>query len=71
MFCAPRLVFDGTEGVVSVFMFCATVFVFCAPRVVSHDTEGVESRFHILRSLTRFKRFRGRRDPFSSFARPD
>jgi hypothetical protein len=34
-------------------------------------TEGVGSRFHVLRSRTRFRRYGGRRFPFSCFARPD
>jgi hypothetical protein len=32
---------------------------------------GVGSRFHVLRSRTQFRRNRGRRFPFSCFARPD
>jgi hypothetical protein len=47
------------------------VFVFCAPGVISRVTEGVGSRFHVLRSLTRFRLFQGRRVPFSSFVRPE
>jgi hypothetical protein len=47
------------------------VFVFCAPRLVFGGTEGVGSRFHVLRAHTRFRRFWGRRVPFSCFALPD
>jgi hypothetical protein len=47
------------------------IFMFCAPGLVFGGTKGVESRFHVLRSQTRFRRFRGRRVPFSCFARPD
>jgi hypothetical protein len=60
------------------------VFKFCAPGHVFGGTEGVESRFHvlrsrtlfgrywrILRSRTRFWRYRGRRGSFSCFALPD
>jgi hypothetical protein len=47
------------------------VFMFCAPRLVFGAAEGVGSRFHFLRSRNRFRRFRGRRVPFSCFARPD
>jgi hypothetical protein len=36
------------------------IFMFCAPRLVSHGTEGVRSHFKVLRSLTRFRRYRGR-----------
>jgi hypothetical protein len=83
MFCVPVLVFDGTEGVESRFhvlryqsRFCGSeasgpVFMFCAPGLVFDGTDGVGSRFHVLRARTRFGRYRGRRVPFSCFARPD
>jgi hypothetical protein len=45
-------------------MFCATEHVF-------GGAEGVGSCFHILRSRTRFRRYHGRRLPFSCFARPN
>jgi hypothetical protein len=44
-----------------------TVFMFCPPGPIFGGTEGVESRFHILRSLTHFRRYRGRQVPFSCF----
>jgi hypothetical protein len=47
------------------------VFMFCAPGLVFGGIEGVRTRFHVLQSRTRFRRYRGRRDPFSCFARPD
>jgi hypothetical protein len=47
------------------------VFIFCAPEVVSLRTEGVGSHFQVLRSRTRFRRYRGHRVPFSFFARRD
>jgi hypothetical protein len=47
------------------------VFMFCASGLIFGGTEGVGSRFHVLRSHTRFRRYRGRRVPFSCFARPD
>jgi hypothetical protein len=47
------------------------VYMFCVPGFIFSGTEGVRSRFHDLRSLTRFRRYRGRRIPFSCFARPD
>jgi hypothetical protein len=47
------------------------VFSFCALGHVFGGTEGVGSRFHVLRSLTRFRRFGGRRVPFSCFALRD
>jgi hypothetical protein len=45
--------------------------MFCVLGLIFDGTEGVESRFHVLRSRTRFQRFRGRRVPFSCFALPD
>jgi hypothetical protein len=47
------------------------VFMFCVPVLVFGGTDGVGSRFHVLRSLTCFRRFRGRRVPFSCFVLPD
>jgi hypothetical protein len=64
MFCAPELIFGGTEGVGSVFMFCA-------PGLVFGDTEGVGFCFDVLLVRTRFRRYRGRWVPFSCFASPD
>jgi hypothetical protein len=64
MFCAPGLIFGGTEGVPSLF------HVSC-PGHVFGGTDGVSSRFQVLRSLTRFRRYRQRPVPFSRFALPD
>jgi hypothetical protein len=64
IFCARGLVFSSTEGV-------GSRFHFCAPGIVFGGSEEVVSRFHILRSHTRFRRYRGRQLPFSCFARPD
>jgi hypothetical protein len=47
------------------------IFMLCAPALLVGGSEGVGSRFHILRSRTRFRRFRGSRVPFSCFALPD
>jgi hypothetical protein len=46
-------------------------FKFCTPGIIFGGIEGVRSRFHVLRARTRFRRYRGRRVPFSCFARPD
>jgi hypothetical protein len=102
MFCAPRLVFGGNEGVGYCFqVLCARnrfwryrgrrvpfscfarpdsflavprasslVFMFCAPELVFAGTGGVGSRFHVWRARIHFRRYRGRRVPFSCFARP-
>jgi hypothetical protein len=47
------------------------VFGCCAPRLVFGCTEGVVSRFQVLRARNLFRRYRGRRDPFSHFACTD
>jgi hypothetical protein len=59
LFCAPGLIFSGA------------VFMFCAPWHVFGAVEGVGSRFRVLRSRTRFGRYRGCRFPFSNFALPN
>jgi hypothetical protein len=47
------------------------VFMFCGPGLVFDGTEGVGVHLHVLRALTRFRRYRGCRLPFSCFARLD
>jgi hypothetical protein len=68
MFCAPELIFGGTEGVGSRFdagpRASGTVFMFCAPKLVFGGTDGVGTRFHVLRSRTRFRLSRVRQVPF-------
>jgi hypothetical protein len=44
-----------------------TVFMFCAPGLIFGVTEGVASHFHVLRTRIHFRRYRGRRIPFSCF----
>jgi hypothetical protein len=46
-------------------------FMFCAPGLVFGVIEGVGSLFDVLRSRTRFLRYRGCRVPFSCFALRD
>jgi hypothetical protein len=41
------------------------VLMFCTPGLVFGSIEGVGSRFHVLRSQTHFRLYRGRRVPFS------
>jgi hypothetical protein len=45
--------------------------MFCATGLVFGSAECVGSRFNVLPSRTRFRRYRGRRVPFSCFTRPD
>jgi hypothetical protein len=46
-------------------------FMFCAPGLIFNDSEPIGSRFHVLRSHTHFRRYRGRRFSFSCFALSD
>jgi hypothetical protein len=64
VFCAPRVIFDGNEGV-------GPVFMFYAPELFFDSTECVVSRFHVLRAQTHFRRYRGRRVTFSCLACPN
>jgi hypothetical protein len=47
------------------------ILMFCAPELIFDDTEGAGFYFHILRSQTSFRRYRGCRVPFSCFKLPD
>jgi hypothetical protein len=47
-----------------------SIFIFCSPVPVFGGTEGAGSSFHILRSRTRFRQYRGRQIQFSYFALP-
>jgi hypothetical protein len=49
----------------------APVFMFCAPGLIFGDTEGVGTHFHVLRSRTHFRRYRGCSVPFSCLSLPD
>jgi hypothetical protein len=73
MFCAPGLVitFWASELVLGGTGWAGPGFYFCAPEIVFGGIEGVGSRFNFLRSQTHFRRYHGRRAPFSCFARPD
>jgi hypothetical protein len=44
--------------------------MFCASGLIFGGNKGVPSRFHVFRSRTCFRRFRGRRVPFLCFALP-
>jgi hypothetical protein len=81
MFCAPRFIFGGTEGVESRFLVLRTrprfqrcrgrrvpFSFFGAPGIIFGATEAVGYRFHVLRAWTRFRRYQGRSVAFSCFA---
>jgi hypothetical protein len=46
------------------------IFMFCSPRLIFGGTEGVGFRFLVWHFRTHFRRYRGRRVPFSCFALP-
>jgi hypothetical protein len=84
VFCAPALIFGGTEGIRSRFHVVARldsfssvlrasgpVYMFCALGLIFDGTDGVGSRFHVLIAQTHFRRYRGLPVSFSCFARPD
>jgi hypothetical protein len=82
MFCAPRHVSDGAEGIGSRFHVFAPehvstvgrasgpIFIFFSSRtrVRRGGSEGVGSSLQVLRSRTHFRGYRGRRVLFSCFA---
>jgi hypothetical protein len=45
--------------------------MFYTPELIFGSIDSVGSRFHVLRSRTHFRRYRGRRVPFSCFELPD
>jgi hypothetical protein len=45
--------------------------MFCAPGVIFGGSKGVGSVFHVLLAQNRFRRYRGRRAPFSCFTLPN
>jgi hypothetical protein len=47
------------------------IFMFCTPELVFDGTKGIGSQFHILRSRTHFRQYRGRRVTFSFFVLPN
>jgi hypothetical protein len=67
----PFSCFARPDSFSVVTMASGPVLKFCAPGLVVVGTVGVRSRFHVLRARTGFQRYRGRRVPFSCFARPN
>jgi hypothetical protein len=47
------------------------VFIFCTSKLVFGGSEGIKCSFHVLRSRTCFRRYRGRRVQFSYCALPN
>jgi hypothetical protein len=67
----PFLYFARPDLFSAVSRTSCPIFMFCEPGHVFDCAEGVGSRFHILRSRTCFRQYRGRRVPFSCFVLPD
>jgi hypothetical protein len=67
----PFSCFARPDSFSAVLRATGPVFMFCPPGLVSRCTGRGGSIFHILRSLTRFLRYRVRRVSFSCFALPD
>jgi hypothetical protein len=63
--------FTRPDSFSAVLSASSPVFMFCASGLVFGGTEGVPSHFHVFRSRTCFRRYRGRRVPFSYFALAD
>jgi hypothetical protein len=74
MFCVSEPIFGDIEVAEVEFSYFALpdsfqavprvpspIFKFCATRLVWGSTEDVGSNFHVLRSRTHFRRYRGRR----------
>jgi hypothetical protein len=67
----PFSCFARSDGFSAVPRASGPVFMFCVPGLIFGSIDGVVSRFHVLCSRARFQRYRGRRIPFSCFARTD
>jgi hypothetical protein len=72
MFCAPELVFGGTDDVRFRFhvLRSRTHFRRCERRRVPFSYFALRTQFNILRARTRFRRYRWRHVPFLYFALP-
>jgi hypothetical protein len=53
IFCAPRIILGGIEGIRSVLMFCA-------PGLIFGDSKVAGPNFHVLRSQNYFGWYQGR-----------
>jgi hypothetical protein len=67
----PFSCFALTDSFSAVPRASGPVFMICNPGFVFGGTASIGSCFHVLRSWTRFRRYRGHRVPFSCFARLD
>jgi hypothetical protein len=69
--CVPFSCFALSESFFTVPRASGPFFMFCAPGLVFGGVECVVSHFHVLRSWTRFWRYRGREVPFSYIPHPE
>jgi hypothetical protein len=67
----PLSCFELPDTFLAVRRALGSVFMFCAPVFIFGGSEGVGSRFHVLRPRTRFRRYRGRRVPFTFIVLPN
>jgi hypothetical protein len=67
----PVIMFSLPDTFSAVQRASGPILMYCAPGLVFNGSEGVRSRIHVLRARTRFRRYRRRRVPFSSFALQD
>jgi hypothetical protein len=83
MFYARGHALGGTEAPGTIFTFCTSglifdvsrvlgpIFMFCSLRLISGSTKNVGSIFHVLRSITHFGWYLGRRVYFLCFVHRD
>jgi hypothetical protein len=64
----PFSCFARTDAFSSLPRASGPVLLFCTPGLIFGGAEGVVSRFNVFCSLTHFRRYRGRRIPFSCLA---
>jgi hypothetical protein len=67
----PFSCFSRSDSFSAVPRASGPVFKFCAPGLIFVGAKCIGSRFHVLRARNHLLRYRGRRDPFSHFSRPD
>jgi hypothetical protein len=67
----PFTRFAFSDSFLAVKRASGPICTFCVPGLIFDGTKGVVSRFHVLRSKTRFRRYRVLRVLFSCFALPN
>jgi hypothetical protein len=67
----PFSCYDRPDSFSAVPRASGPVFMFCACGLIFGGKEGVGSHMNVLLARIHFRRYRGRRVPFSCYARPD